>query len=103
DHQLVDLLLVEDAHRVDGVTDVGVALELHGLDEVAVAHQEHGDHSGEHAHVAPKFLRIVMPKAWLFSGWNCAPMTLPARIIEASGPPYVVVPSSSSARSGTTR
>ncbi len=57
------------------------------LDEVAVADQEHGDDAREGAHSAAKFVRTRMPNAWLFSGWNCAPMMLPERIIEANGSP----------------
>ena len=43
DHQLVDLLLVEDLDGVDRVADVFRLGESHGLDETFVSHQQAGN------------------------------------------------------------
>ena len=44
-NELVDALVVEDAHGIDRIADVRGLLELHRLDEIAVAKQEDGHHA----------------------------------------------------------
>ena len=44
--ELVDLLLVEDAHRVDRVADVVGLLEAHGLDEALAVQQDRESRGG---------------------------------------------------------
>src|SRR5262249_38197991 len=43
-------------------------------------------------HIRAKLSNSVSPAAWLFSGWNCTPMTLSRPQIEANRRPYSVSP-----------
>ena len=61
-HQLVDLLLVEDLDGVDRVANVLRLGESHGLDEAFVAYQQTGDDSGsQHAYNSAKFCSSRVP------------------------------------------
>ena len=61
--------------------------KFHGLHKVAIAQQKEWYHEGKGAHSEAKFMRILLPKSWLFSGWNCEPIKFPERIMEEKGIP----------------
>src|SRR5690606_27219076 len=88
--QLVDPLLIEDAHDVHGVTQVAVVAELLRLDETAVPQQQNGDDPRSKPHSLPmaaNWRRRAMPKRWLFSGWNCVPTMDPRPTAAQTGWP----------------
>ena len=102
DDEFVHLFRVEDADGVDRVADIGAGAEFHRLHEAAAAIDQQGRddarppdararacrglHRRHAAAAAPsgrqraKQRRMSMPKRWLFSGWNCTPITLPRPI-----------------------
>src|SRR6202008_3905561 len=78
-HQLVDLLVVEDLDGVDRVADVARLAKARGLPQPAVLHQQAGD-DADRDHALQRRAKLpssAMPNLWLFSAWNCTPSTLP--------------------------
>src|SRR5438105_3370637 len=75
---LIDPLDVVARGQLRGIARVTKLLELHALDDVAVADVHAGDDAlRQHARATSRKLRrICRPASLDFSGWNCTPKTL---------------------------
>src|SRR5262249_5230779 len=84
-----DVVAFRQLARVAGVTKL---LELHALDDLAVAHVHARDDAfRQHARATSrKFRMICSPASLDFSGWNCTPKTLPRSTTAAKVPACVV-------------
>src|SRR5262249_6309315 len=104
-HELVGILVVEDANRVDRIPDVLGLGEARGLDQAAAAQQ----HGWNDANPEPdqqrsaKLSSNCIPNLWVFSGWNCTPHRLSRRNAAWNGSPCELVSSTSSGRSHCTK
>ena len=115
-HSLIDLTLraegdlhIDFHHTTEDCGYVAGVVVEHGRRAHVAAQQTHAapvlevdggkDDHGRHRR---KLASSRKPAAWIYSGWNCAPATLPRATIAVTAPPYDAVATTSAGSSATT-
>ena len=92
DDELVDAFGVVAARQLRRIAGRAEPLEVHALDDLAVADVEaRDDPLGEHYVSLMKLRRICRPTSPDFSGWNWTPLTWPRWTMAANGSPCSVI------------
>jgi len=79
ENQLVHLQLIEDAHRIARVADVGEMTEPPGFNQTSLRSSSAGI-TRVLASDAREVRQQMHPESMAFSGWNCAPKILACAI-----------------------